>query len=495
MDTSTPFVTAFGYRQAIDGTATPVVSSISHGGENISVSYHDDGNIQSITTAEGMVSYNYDSLGQLIRVNDAVEGKTFIYTYDAGFNMTSEKEYAYTTEEVPSGSVIRQRNFVYSSTWKDQMISCDGKTMTYDGVGNLLSYDGNSFTWTGGRRLSCVTKADGTVITYEYDHEGRRIKKMVGNVEETFTYVGDILFGCERLGRSLRFSYDSVGNPAAVMYNGVEYYYVKNLQGDIIGLVDGSGAWVVRYRYDAWGRVLSVTGNLAATLGQDNPLRYRGYFYDVETGFYYVSSRYYAPEVGRFISADTESVLFKDFENLIQYNLYAYCWNNPVNMMDAEGYWPVQAFIIGAAFGGVFGGLSAITNGESVLAGVITGAVVGATTGWILASGLVTGVKIAVSGVVAAAGDIVNQACNLEENITIKNIEETVDWSSVVKTSVSAVIAAPISIITGYGIQSSLIGENSSITKKVADILLDTILSSYQSSLQWIFEQAIGGKQ
>ncbi len=402
-----------------------MVSSISHGGENISVSYHDDGNIQSITTAEGMVSYNYDSLGQLIRVNDAIEGKTFIYTYDAGFNMTSEKEYAYTTEEVPSGSVIRQRNFVYSSTWKDQMISCDGKTMTYDGVGNLLSYDGNSFTWTGGRRLSGVTKADGTVITYEYDHEGRRIKKMVGNVEETFTYVGDILFGCERLGRSLRFSYDSVGNPAAVMYNGVEYYYVKNLQGDIIGLVDGFGAWVVRYRYDAWGNILSTTGSLASSLGAVNPFRYRGYFYDAETGLYYVSSRYYDPQLCRFISPDTTNVLDmqSDFHDK---NLYAYCDNNPVMRKDAGGeFWTIASgAVIGAVISaGIEFGMQLATGGKIDVINIGLAALGGAAGGALAATGLgymgqvignatISGVSEAISQVRSGNRDLGSIALN-----------------------------------------------------------------------------------
>ena len=171
----------------------------------------------------------------------------------------------------------------YDSTWKDQMVSCDGKAMTYDGMGNLISFDGVTYTWTRGRKLASVTKADGTVITYEYDRFGRRTGKSGGNAGASFTYVGDRLFSSFTSGGWMYFSYDSVGNPVAVMYNNAEYYYVKNIQGDIIGLVDGSGAWVVEYSYDAWGRVLSVTGTLAATLGQENSFRYRGYFYDAGT--------------------------------------------------------------------------------------------------------------------------------------------------------------------------------------------------------------------
>mgnify|MGYP003510303483 CR=1 FL=1 len=81
-------------------------------------------------------------------------------------------------------------------------------------------------------------------------------------------------------------------------------YYNLNLQGDVIGIFDSTGTEVVQYTYDEWGKVLSVTGTLASTIGQTNPIRYRGYYYDAETGFYLTGTRYYDPEIGRFINAD-----------------------------------------------------------------------------------------------------------------------------------------------------------------------------------------------
>ena len=92
----------------------------------------------------------------------------------------------------------------------------------------------------------------------------------------------------------LHFTYDSLG-PASVTYNGVKYFYLKNAQGDVTGLVNASGTMVVSYTYDPWGAPMSTDGTTAATLGAANPLRYRGYVYDTETGFYYLSSRYYNP--------------------------------------------------------------------------------------------------------------------------------------------------------------------------------------------------------
>lgn len=235
---------------------------------------------------------------------------------------------------------LSQRTFTYDTAWKDQMLTCGGKALTYDGAGNLLSYDGTTFTWTKGRRLSGVTKADGTAAAYTYNHNGQRASKTVGGVKHTYFYSGNLLIREKAGSLDMRFSYDSVGNPISILYNDVEYYYVKNLQGDIIGLIDTAGTWVVDYSYDVWGNIRSVFGSMASTLGQDNPIRYRGYYYDNETKLYYVSSRYYSPELCRFISADVLEPFVRDHENSVQYNLYVYCWNNPVNMLDGYGDWP-----------------------------------------------------------------------------------------------------------------------------------------------------------
>ena len=132
----------------------------------------------------------------------------------------------------------------------------------------------------------------------------------------------------------LRFSYDTDGKVVAVNYNGNYYYHLRNAQSDIVKLIDKTGATVVEYRYDSWGKLLSTSGSLASTLGKNNPFRYRGYIYDEETGFYYLQSRYYNPEVGRFISSD---VLLSTGQGVLGHNAYAYCLNNPVNMSDGCG--------------------------------------------------------------------------------------------------------------------------------------------------------------
>ena len=140
----------------------------------------------------------------------------------------------------------------------------------------------------------------------------------------------------------LRFSYDADGKVVAVNYNGNYYYYLRNAQSDIVKLIDKTGATVVEYRYDSWGKLLSTSGSLASTLGKNNPFRYRGYVYDEETGFYYLQSRYYNPEVGRFISSD---VLLSTGQGVIGHNAYAYCLNNPVNREDSNGNWSMPNWL------------------------------------------------------------------------------------------------------------------------------------------------------
>ena len=139
---------------------------------------------------------------------------------------------------------------------------------------------------------------------------------------------------CIAPGKSLLFSYDANGQAVSVNYNGTEYYYLRNGQNDIVGLMDESGMRVVEYIYDAWGKLISTTGTLATTLGAVNPFRYRGYYYDTETGLYYLTTRYYDPEVCRFISAD---VYMSTGQGVIGGNMWAYCLNNPVNMIDVNG--------------------------------------------------------------------------------------------------------------------------------------------------------------
>ena len=130
------------------------------------------------------------------------------------------------------------------------------------------------------------------------------------------------------------YYYDESGNVFGFKRGDSEYYYIRNGQGDIIGILDSSGTQIVSYVYDSWGKLVSISGSQADTIGETNPFRYRGYYYDTETGLYYLQSRYYDPEVGRFINVDNAIGVNGDIHT---YNLFTYCGNNSVNRVDPTG--------------------------------------------------------------------------------------------------------------------------------------------------------------
>ena len=112
------------------------------------------------------------------------------------------------------------------------------------------------------------------------------------------------LLGQTKGSDTIVFLYDEKANRYGFDYNGTKYYYIFNVQGDVIGILNQAGQKIVSYTYDPWGKVLSVDGSEASTIGQINPIRYRGYYYDTETGFYYLQSRYYDPTTRRFLNSD-----------------------------------------------------------------------------------------------------------------------------------------------------------------------------------------------
>ena len=219
------------------------------------------------------------------------------------------------------------------------------------------------------------THVTGTqTVTHEYLTLNGKVARETIRTNNTLTAVLD-------------FVYDESGKPFALKYstNGTSfetYYYVLNLQGDVVKLIQTNGYVVAHYTYDAWGYILNCGGNLAEV----NPIRYRGYYYDNETGFYYLQSRYYDPENHRFINADIYAST--DSGDAIACNMFAYCGNNPVMLGDKDGEfadWFVRV-VVGAAVGVVTGAISALVTGgsakdvlSSAAVGFVTGGIVGAT--------------------------------------------------------------------------------------------------------------------
>ena len=198
----------------------------------------------------------------------------------------------------------------------------------------------------------------------------------------------------------MTFLHDDTGAYIGLIYEGAEYYYMKNVQGDIIGIVDAEGVIQAVYTYEPFGKLFSIetkSGFLRYdgdwSVGGMNPIRYRGYYYDYDTKLYYLNSRYFDPYVGRFLNADSQvSGVDGDIRG---YNLFSYCFNNPINLSDDSGSWPNWAtkLIAAVAVVAVVTVVAAVTvataGAGTAIAAVAVGAAKGAAIGF--AVGAATG--------------------------------------------------------------------------------------------------------
>ena len=226
--------------------------------------------------------------------------------------------------------------------------------------------------------------------TMEYNTSGQRTKRISDEKTYTYIYAGDKLMRMTVGDDVLDFSYDANGAPLTMTYNGTVYYYITNLQGDVTSLQQANGNTGAQYAYDAWGNIIAMSG----TLAELNPLRYRGYVYDQETGFYYLNSRYYDPEIGRFINADGYA---STGQGILGHNMFAYCANNPVNCADPTGHflrelWEIAQTAI-TEIGSAFGSLSQAFAGCAIAATVdgpfFAGNILGSAAASLLAVGAI----------------------------------------------------------------------------------------------------------
>lgn len=337
------------------------VSTIGNTTTTFDYTYDDNGFITQITNASGTIQnkYTYDDLGQLIREDNRATNKSYVYTYDNAGNILTRKTYSFTTGTL--GTVTKTDTYTYgNTTWGDQLTAYNGISITYDSVGNPKSYyNGSSYslTWDQGKRLSTLTKS-GNSLSYTYDDEGYRTSKTVNGIVHSYTLDGGRIISEEYDGTLIIYIYDENGTPAGMQYRTSSYsdgifdtfLFEKNLQGDIIAVYDESGIKQVSYTYDAYGAVTATYYNGGSNTGaRYNPFRYRGYYFDNTSGFYYLNSRYYDPNTGRFISADSIESLGATPDQLSDKNLYAYCDNNPVNRVDEGGEFWISALVKVAA--------------------------------------------------------------------------------------------------------------------------------------------------
>ena len=287
-----------------------------------------------VTNPNGSYTNTYDNLGNIIAVTDS-NGNTVNYTYDYLGQLTSEigNGLNYTVTYDNRGNILTKGNNTYTygnSEWQDLLTAYNGTAITYDAIGNPNNWrDGMTFTWQKGRQLASVTKL-GSTYSYAYDSSSIRTSKTVNGVTTNYTYVDGKLVHQTDGTTAIWFYYDATGKLIAMEYNGEQYYYMYDSAGNIVSLVSNNAVTVATYTYDAWGKLISSSG----TMAEINPIRYKQYYYDTETGFYYLMSRYYDPEVGRFINADAYA---STGQGITGCNMFLYCTNNPVSLYDPDG--------------------------------------------------------------------------------------------------------------------------------------------------------------
>ncbi|NPV92179.1 MAG: RHS repeat-associated core domain-containing protein [Firmicutes bacterium] len=277
--------------------------------------YYDNGNIASETSCAGSENYTYDSNNRLTQ-----------WTYIPTSGSTVQQNYAYDA----AGNLTNKGGTSYSYNNANHITNAG---FTYDHNGNLTSDGTRTYTYNALDQLVQVT-GGGITATYEYDYSGLRTSKTVNGVTTTYSW--------DALGRLVKetasgsytyYTYDANGNILGLDRASDNTYIVHtNQRGDVVSVTDKTHTIVAQYQYDPWGTITSYTGTL------NQPYRYAGYWYDEETGLYYLKSRYYSPTLGRFLTRDAHGYI--NITNPKTLNLYAYCGNNPVNRTDPSGTTP-----------------------------------------------------------------------------------------------------------------------------------------------------------
>ena len=308
------------------------------------------------------VQYVYDGYGNIQKVTRNIHSNEYLelpgyeeYIYD---NVYKDLLITKIEKESVNGVLINTYNYVYDSTNSNLTIVKKNDVIieeyTYD-YRNLITYINEE-----------------TRIEYKYNSEGIRYQKDIYDKEtntliETRKYFLDgIKIIAEEITKDndisvVYYRYNQneevIGYTYETKLDRYEYTYIKNYQGDILGIIDNNGIEQTNYIYDAYGRV--VSGNI-----ESNSLLYRSYYYDTETSYYYLNSRYYNPQNNRFQIADDITYLGIT-GTLNSYNLFSYCEGEPVNLYDSKGtfgiifWWRIKKW-----FKNTFG--ISINNGKEI---------------------------------------------------------------------------------------------------------------------------------
>jgi RHS repeat-associated protein len=314
--------------------------------------YDTNGNISKVYEAGNLITrYSYDEINRLIREDNAKLGRTYTYEYDTNGNILYKNKYNFSFED----NLFGGENLEYRYEQYKLVKYAEDGIGGYDELGNPKFYRNHELKWSHLRNL-----AEYDNIKMKYDENGLRLRKKVKDKVTEYFWSGSKLVAEKQTIHSATVQmgdaipeggfYCYAQDKAFISYlygaegvcgfklesDGGEkvYYYRKNLHGDIVGIYDQNCVCVAEYTYDAWGNHI-VTNHTAGNIGDLNPIRYRGYYYDTDLGMYYLKSRYYDPETCRFINMDSIQEVSPYQVNGL--NLYAYCGSNPIMNIDPNG--------------------------------------------------------------------------------------------------------------------------------------------------------------
>ena len=326
--------------------------------EDIAYTYNEVGKIsrrQVIKANEVIedVSYEYNELGMLIKEQNNLTDQIKEYEYDGNGDRTAYYE--------KKGEIV-EKEYDYSYNDDDEF---DALTRIKDIKNNktyYITYDANKCgqpikMWLKEKEQNLLWEDKNLIqigehIKYSYNTEGIRTKKETEEGTTEYSLIGSKIMKMEKVTSSgkitMYFTYDQRDELQSVTESNKEYYYIKDITGNIIKIKDEEGNSIVEYKYDAYGKVEKtiIENN---NVSKYNPFIYKGYYYDEETELYYCNTRYYSPEIGRWISID--DVDYLDPESVSGLNLYCYCINDPINKYDPSGHFVISAIIIGAGIG------------------------------------------------------------------------------------------------------------------------------------------------